>query len=263
MDFPPWLDDWRRALARRGLPTAYRERLLEEWRDHVEDALQDEEGILMTPSHGSEATGGNHGQQHPATTAPSAGRSRSERLRQAAVERLGDPGEAAAFAARHHRGPAFAARRPALVFLATPLFAVLAAWVAVSCSLWLLANVLEHAGFVGYPPGTQYSAEALTGVHAVIRLLLNIPIVVLAWWYCRLGLRSGASLRWPTAACGLLAVLGALLMVQVGQSGEQAHLAVGLLPAVAWEQLLQALVPAGIAWWMLAPAARAPQAAAA
>ena len=131
------------------MPARYIERLLAEWDDHLAD-LEDERSIDM-----------------PKARTP---KSNSEKSQRAEIydfqQRIGDPAQLAAFAAKQYRNRSFLGRHPMLTFLVLPLPLIVLGITAVMLSMYPIGTALDY-----YWPVSNYHHPWLLG-----------PVIAVIFW---------------------------------------------------------------------------------
>jgi hypothetical protein len=234
MAAPVWLDELRRQLAGRGLPSAYIERFAGELCDHLEDLKEE------NMSNDSEL-----------------------------VSRLGHPEQVAEAAALSYRQRSFLGRHPTaafFVFAVSPIIWQVILFVVVVLAVKALAAIAYQLGFLSengrYAPPTPLQLEATQ--YAFSFLFVVLPSLLAAVLYCRLGRRLGMARAWMWASCIVLAAMALLPCWYVRLGADAAgHLCVigGLsIPFLGYgwsvcylhiSQLIQLAVPLLIGWWFL------------
>jgi|GEM_PF-1804951 len=211
-----WLERLQWELARKRLPRAYAERLLEEWTDHFHD-LQKENQNMEAQS--------------------------------AALKRLGTPELLAATAEREYMRRTCAGRRPWLVFLVAPLPLYLGllmalAYPLVACKTWIAP--LEG------PIVPDPSALAWVVTYASAYSLGFLPPFLAAAFFCYLGIRAGRP-AWSFAACLLVAYVAFVThfgMIPPSATGNLGCFMDWELGLNHWqERLAQAIPPFALGIW--------------
>ena len=223
-----WQEQLRQEL-HRSVPSAWRERLLEELTDHLSD-LKEEAG-METFAHEA---------------------------------RLGSPQEIAAAAAAEYRQLGFFARRPLLTYLVGPLVVVpVTAFAVVFLGCFVFGMALEALFWLmGVEPPLESSAVV---ANAQVQFLAFgfrfLPFAPLAWFFCRLAHRHGRGWTSAMLACGVIAVYALLFTVTLTAetAEQQGMLMIGLsLPfPTHWFNYLQAAAPLAVGFSFLWSAARA------
>ncbi|HTQ39893.1 MAG TPA: hypothetical protein VMJ32_12765 [Pirellulales bacterium] len=173
-------------LRKQGLPQAYIQRLLDEWDDHLAD-LQDERSMDMDTSENE----------------PAADHTNLLKLH----DRLGDPAQLAAFAAKEYHNRSFLGRHPIFTFIIAPIPLVLLSWIGITTGAVAFGMLLSH--FFGSDMGDPWSAPfAFTIVNACWGWLLStlIPIVDVLI-LCRVARRNALPWKWAKTAIVLIAML--------------------------------------------------------
>jgi hypothetical protein len=173
-----WLDDVRRELVNRQVGTAYRERLLEELRDHLDDLRCEERNDAM-----SAEVWNNRG---------------------TISQRMGEPAAIAAAADRPRVPVRFAQRHPLITFLVTPVPLLIVLWIAYG------------AGTIGVLSGFQAyrgDAWAIRLATLVVHGAAYVPAIVLTSAIAWLAVRSHAKTGWWLTAAGLVALVSSMVVV--------------------------------------------------
>lgn len=172
-----WLDDVRRELAKRQVDRAYRERLLEELRDHLDDIRCEERNYAMS------AEVWNNG---------------------SISQRMGKPEVIAAAADRPHVPVRFAQRHPLITFLVTPIPLLIVLWIA------------YFAGAIGLLSGFQShrdDAWAIRLATIIVHGVAYVPAILLTSAIAWLAVRSRVKTGWWLTAAGLVALVSSMVMV--------------------------------------------------
>ncbi len=219
MDAQRWLEQFERELIRRKLPPLYVERLLSELSDHLFDSLED-----------------------PMSTDAKDLRS--------LVQRVGTPHEVASSAALEHRRAHICRRHPIVSFVLLPLVALPLLWAG---SLFVLIALAKAFGLEtgGEGVGSAIGHWARVNAPLVSLAMLIVPIGVAAFVFCRIAARSDVTWKWTLAACGILAIVGGMAMVNIVMPGAANKgtvmfgMGLGMRPTEA--QLAQFALPLDIA----------------
>lgn len=213
---------WRKrlieALHRQGLPRAYMDRLVEELSDHSIDLFKENLGMDAE---------------------------------QTVDARLGTPEQLAVVAKAEFRRRTFAGRHPALTFLAGPLVAVIGTMTA--GVLLLIASLLLVEALGGSlnernTPAFAFELGVVQVLNCVIRF---VPFALSAWFFVRLGRRSGVR-AWTMVACGIVAVAAVCFsaVVNPGTAKGEGSWMIGVGWKMGLDQILQAAVPLGLGVWL-------------
>ncbi len=176
MGTPNWLDQVERQLMKASVSVAYRTRLLDELRDHIEDLCCEERNHAMS----AEAMNSDY-----------------------LEKRLGKPLEVATAAANATRAQ-FALRHPIVTFLLLPVPLLLLLWVAYTMGL---------AGILSLFRSYQDANWAEPAASILIYSLAYVPAIVLTLIIAWVAHRSRARLTWWLTASALVAFVSGLLMV--------------------------------------------------
>jgi hypothetical protein len=179
MATPSWLDDVQRELMERRVCAAYRERLLEELRDHIDDLCCEERNHAMSAETWDRGT---------------------------LTARLGHPREIAAAADRHESHALFARRHPIITYLLTPIPVLIVLWIAYVAGL---AGILS--GFESYKD-TAWAVQ-LAGI--LIHGVAYVPAVALTLVIAWVAIRSRTKVAWWLTAAGLVAIVSGMMMVSL------------------------------------------------
>ena len=182
MDSQHWLESLRSELARRRLPEAYADRLLQELADHFEDLKEE---TMSTES---------------------------------VTERLGDPSRVAEAAVQCR--PGFFRRHRWLrmtTFVLLPVPMLILSWVLLIC-LMDLAGDLWLAGEPIVAPGHQLSWLQFQLVHLLFSATIFLPAMLIAGGYYLLAKRTRSRLRWGIVAGLLVAGFAGLVSHQIAFS---------------------------------------------
>jgi hypothetical protein len=185
-------------LKRQGLPLAYIQRLLEELDDHFTD-LQDERNRAMNPSDVNAA----------ATTRCNQPVDQSNILN--LQQRLGDPTQLAAFAAKQYRNRSFLGRHPIFTFLFMPLPLIVSIMAGISVAMipldyiynWMMsgANELDHPVLLGM------------SISLVFWTLIVLPPLGAVGFLCRIARRNTVKWKWTFLAAILVSVYCAQVFI--------------------------------------------------
>lgn len=203
MNAPQPREQFEAELRRQRLPRTYIERLLAEWDDHLAD-LQDERNTDM------------------------AGTPDIVKLE----ERLGNPAQLAALAAKQYHHRSFLGRHPILTFLVLPLPLVFIGILTVVLATFLFGYALSF--FV--PDSVMYDhpfAEYLTGA-VFFWFLIVLPPLGASLFLCRVARRNAIGWRWTAVACAVIAFYCSELFVtwnisSTEQAQQHARMAVGIM----------------------------------
>jgi hypothetical protein len=185
-------------LKRQKLPASYVERLLAEWDDHLAD-LQDERNIDMHTAR-TPAENTNESQQNDIIELQ---------------ERLGDPAKLAEFAGQHYRKRSFLGRHPIFTFLLLPVPLIVAEIVGFFLA-WMLLGAALGPVLESWLNGVNECDHPFAGSLFLVGLswcLIVLPPLATTLWTCRVARRNRIDVRWPAAACCLVAVYCALFCV--------------------------------------------------
>ena len=149
MATPSWLDDVRQELVKRRVCATYRERLLTELRDHIDDLRCEERNHAMS----TETWDGG-----------------------ALTSRLGQPKEIATAVESHAMPVRFARRHPLITYLLTPIPALIVLWVAYVAGLIGIANAFESYKDAAW--AVQLAGILVHGIAYVPPVVLTL---VIAW----------------------------------------------------------------------------------
>jgi hypothetical protein len=221
VDAQRWLNELRAEFARQNLPPFYAERLVVELSDHLNDYLED----------------------HMSTDAKD--------LR-SVVSRLGTPGGIATVAGREFRRQRFSGRHPVVAFVVLPLLTLPLLWSTT------LAGIVAAAALLGFEKGSAAATGPMAEwgnwcLPGIVFGMVFTPIVIASLLFCRMASRAGVGATWSIVACGIIAALGSMAMINVAlpTAAEQGHLTLGLgvsaHPSI--QQILQFLVPVCIGGW--------------
>lgn len=228
MASPPWRDRLHVELRRQRLPAAYIARFLEELSDHSTD--------IMTEDASMEAD-------------------------QIADTRLGCPKQLAALAKSEFQRRTFAGRYPLVTFVAGPVLTMIGTLVLVFLVLFGLCWSID-AVMGGIDAAMDGSLSAAIPDHrlpfetSIFRLFgvvaRFVPFVFSAWLYCRIGRRTGLH-NWSIGACGIVVVTAACFssVLTPATADSEPTWVFGLAGHLGYDQVMQALVPAAVAVWLL------------
>ena len=220
--FEEKLEEVSRRLAESKLPRAYIRRFMDELTDHFHDFMEDNMNASLS----------------------------TERI----ASRLGRPDELADAAVVTYKRRTFFGRHPMakfLVFGVSPLFAMLAAFVAACFGVIALGSICEQCGVRLADRAYLGGASPTTVTWTLSVLTTIIPAALLTVAYCYYAKRSGVSKRWMAASCGVLAFLAMLPIQNVlfsdlpGKSAWQ----IGLYFPPGLLQCVQLIVPLGVGVW--------------
>ena len=205
MDIQPFLNRLKKELEGRGFPSAYVQRLLHEWHDHLIDLWDEKEFAMST------------------------GASISRDI----TSRLGEPNQLADRAVSQYQRRTFAGRHPIVMFLLAPIPLTIVAWIA---TFALAIGGMELAKWAtSYESATstnaeRYSTATIVGAYAFLYGAILVPPIALALFFVRMSRISLRSWPWALASCLLIALLTGMLQSSLGfPSGEvKGHLTLGL-----------------------------------
>jgi hypothetical protein len=166
----PWLERLARHLDRQRVPRPWRQRLLEELRDHLAD-LQEERGQMMEI--------------------------------ETVEARLGDAGTIAQLAGNQYRKLGFWPRRPALTFLLGPIVTVV---LAMTVYMLVIAGVGKLA-LEGRPEDKPLSAREIGLLSTAAAGARFVPFALVACLFGLLARRWSVRAAWPLTGCAVLGVL--------------------------------------------------------
>ncbi len=206
-------------LKRQGLPPNYIQRLLDELDDHLAD-LQDERNRHMnspdhnapTPTDHKAATVGRAADSIAITEPSPSGSGQGEGAAHVISlhDRLGNPAELAAFAAKQYHNRSFLARHPILTFLLMPL-----PLTALGATIFILA--MTPFGMLSdyLWSGRELDHPLLFGTMLSVIFWASIvfPPLLAALFCCRIARRNTLSWRWSLIACVLISSYCACLSV--------------------------------------------------
>lgn len=216
-------------LTRRGLPSAYIERLLSELDDHYVDLLAERSSPMS-------AARKLQFEESPALDPQ---------------QQLGEPAHLALFAAEQYHARSFWGRHPVVTFLLAPLPLLVLSFVAMGLGVTgagkTIAYICEH--WFGMSDSNTYPGDYLTAqagmMVAVSWLLIVVPPLVVAWLLCRIAARNALNWRWPIASCFLLAFVAGCLAVsyRLAVQPHEGQFMVGLGFALSPQWLLLVFLP--------------------
>jgi hypothetical protein len=213
---PQWHDRLRHELNKRGFPSTYSARLIEELTDHFADIQQ--ENLSMD-------------------------------VHLSAEERLGTPESLATAAAKELGGRSFADRHPILTFAVGPIPAVAVTWYAVILICFACKTLVTPYTPVQIGSPTALEWAVAYGCLHVSRFL---PFLLTAWLFSHLGRRARRPI-WGMAACGIVAYFAFIFLIGVHAPNEQHNLIIGFGPELGlrhWQdRLVQAMLPLAIGAW--------------
>ena len=175
MDAQQWLEQLHVALARQKLPPFYVERFVDELSDHLNDFLEDRMSTDAKDLRG-------------------------------VFHRLGTPAAVAATAAGEFRKQRFSTRHPVLTFVVFPVVALALLWTGAILSLVFAAQAVSWLN--GSAPGERYPEWMLASMPVVACVVVMLPLVLCAAWFCRIARRAAVGWKWPLGACLVLAIIG-------------------------------------------------------
>jgi hypothetical protein len=175
MDSQPLFDRLRNALAQRGLPPRYIQRVVRELRDHQED-------IHEEPAAADDSSSGEDGSSPP---------------------RLGDPVRLAEAIAAEFHAATFVGRHPAIAFLTVPIPLTFLAWF---CFTVLFGVAMGFFKVQEQGRGTlEWSPPLIWCGLTLYYASLVFPSALAAWLCCRWAYRSGRG-TWSLPGCALIAL---------------------------------------------------------
>jgi hypothetical protein len=178
-------------LQRHGLPRNYIQRLLDELDDHLAD-LQDERNSDMNTARKPDLN----------QTDSKASESSSPDIVNL-QDRLGDPTQLAAFAAKQYHNRSFFGRHPILTFLVMPLPLILLGMWVVVLAIFLLGHALDAffpAAWQGTDAYDSPFAEYIGGA-LFFWLLLILPTLGTGLFLCRISRRNHLKWKWAILMC--------------------------------------------------------------
>ena len=227
---PQWHDRLDKELRRQRLPAAYIARLLEELSDHFTDMSREDAQMEAD---------------------------------EIADTRLGCPKQLAAVAKSEFQRRTFAGRHPLVTFIAGPVLTMIGSLVAVFLVLFLLCWSIDAVmGGIDVVMGGRLSANddlklsRLPFETSILRFFGTaarfVPFVFSAWLFCRIGRRTGLH-AWSIGACGIVVLTaGCFSSVLTPATGDSEPTWVfGLAGHLGFDQIMQALVPAAFAVWLI------------
>jgi hypothetical protein len=227
MASPQWRDRLTQLLYRHRLPMAYVDRFVEELTEHAID--------LFVETNSMDA----------------------ERNLEA---RLGDPEQLAAVAKNEYHRRTFAGRHPIVTFVAGPIVSLVGTFLAtallVVATYWLIDLALGlamgdslTANDDNELPPTRLEMGLLQVFNFTIRF---VPFVLSAWFFVRLGRRSGLR-AWSLTACGIVTLAAIFFTSTVNPATDtsQATWVIGFGSNIGIDQIVQAAVPLALGAWML------------
>ncbi len=214
-----WLEAVEQELVRNEVSVAYRERLLGELRDHVEDIYCEERNHAMS----------------------------AQAVQDGMLEsRLGNPAEVAAAAKKVGTKSYFARRHPLVTYVLIPVPALILLWVAYTAALAGIFSMFE-----------QYkSAEwAVSTASLLTHGLAYIPAILLTLLIAWVAIRSNTKIAWWLSGAAIVAFVSGLMMVnlQIPTTPGTGSLNVGLgfpPPLAHWPQMAIPLaITIAFAWY--------------
>ena len=216
----------RAELRRRGLPSAYIERLLGELDDHYLDLLEERNSPM------------------------GAARKLSPESDDA-QQRLGEPTQLAIFAAETYHARSFWGRHPWLTYLVMPLPLLIVAAVTFSTALIAIGQALNFT--CGRILGLQEPLEN-PGDHLLLQgimmslfswYMLVAPPVASGLVLCRIYRRNALDWRWPVLGCAILALACSLLTVsfRIATQPGDGMFTIGVYAAASIKWILTSLLP--------------------
>ena len=207
MATPSWLEDVQNQLVVHGMPAAYRERILGELGDHIEEIRCEERNHAMS----------------------------TETLKSGLLDtRLGKPAEIAAAAEQHVAHVFFARRHPVITYLLVPIPILAGLWFAYTLGL---AGILS--GFESFKDRAWAVSAASVLVHGVAYVPAILLTLALAW----IAMRSETKITWWLAGSALVALVSGMMMVSLQMPTTPGtgtlQVGVGFPPALAqWPQVV-------------------------
>jgi hypothetical protein len=202
-------------LKRHGLPRAYIQRMLDELDDHLSD-LHDERNRQMNSSEnkaGDHKAGGHKAGDGIAGAAEckaadgidgphiNDGSDNILNLHQ----RLGDPAQLAAFAAKQYHNRSFLGRHPILTFLLLPLPLTALGIAAVVLVFYLIGFLLDFVGLGGDSFVFDHQILAAVLTTFILSTIIILPPFLTGLLLCRIARRNALNWWWYVAACAFVA----------------------------------------------------------
>jgi len=176
MDLSVWLERVRLELSDARLPAAYRERLIEELREHIKD-LQCERSRTMS----------------------------TELMKTETIDaRLGSPEQIASAAANVARRLSFARKHPVATFIVLPVPALVLLWIAYAAAIVGMLGTFKS--FASYAWSAPVASGLIHGMAYVPPVLLTLA---LGW----IAMRRRCAIGWWLGSAALVALFAGLLMV--------------------------------------------------
>jgi len=174
-----WLESVEQELVRSKVSVAYRERLLGELRDHVEDVYCEERNRAMS----------------------------AEAVQDGMLEaRLGKPAEVASAAKKVGTKSYFARRHPLVTYLLIPIPALVLLWITYTATLAGIFSLFD-----------QYkSAEwAVSAASLLTHGIAYVPAILLTLLFAWLAIRSNTKIAWWLSSSAIVAFVSGLMMVNL------------------------------------------------
>jgi hypothetical protein len=237
MNRNPSFEMLRADLVRRGLPTDYARRAVQELADHHADLLANG----PTREDGSDV----------------------------AWRSLGNAKHLADNLVREYRAQTLIGRHPWITFVLAPAPVALVWWTATLLLGWMFVfGVVAPA--LDFAEGETVAQMDLRFVWTLVTFhyaSLAAPPAIAAWWFSRLARRSGLGVRWITAACALIALVALVVVsdLRLPYESHQGRLIFGLAlplpeawiprPFTGFLSLGDLVHPATRLWQMVGPLA--------
>jgi hypothetical protein len=169
--------------------------------------------------------------------------------------RLGTPDQLAAVAKAEFQRRTFAGRHPIWMFIVAPIVAVIGTFLAnglLVIAALLLVEKLMGDSFLEHERNTTAFAIDLGILQFLNCCIRFVPFALSAWFFVRLGRRSGRR-AWSMAACGIVAATALFLLAVVNPGTAKGDGTWVILPTwrIGFEQIIQAAVPLAFGMWML------------
>jgi len=171
---------------------------------------------------------------------------------QGVFERFGSPQQVASGAAQAYRPARFSGRHPILMFVVLPVLSLPLMWVAFVAAMMAMLSLFGIKSGSLQSHQTAYHLAQVALPYLVLSMLL-VPATASAAFFCRLARKATLHWKWPLMACGLIAVLAGLSIVNFSLPGpaNQGTLMLGfaLNDHPTASQWLQFLLPLAIGGW--------------
>jgi hypothetical protein len=182
--------------------------------------------------------------------------------------RLGTPSQLAKVAKREFHRRTFAGRHPVVTFLAGPLVAVITTFAATLLLLMtaylLLDLALGGSLLANEETNTPPSPLEIGLIHAGLLTVCFVPFTLSAWFFARLGRRSGRPV-WGIVACGIIALMAVNFYSDISFPGPDDTLG-SFSMGFSWGtrrhllfQALQAVFPLALGAWAIWPSFSRPK----